>query len=382
MNIPMASPSPDEVPSPSCPFHTYLHQQANPHQSPLAGPPYPLGTAQLGGAPSPLPDIPISAIFILLYLLSFLFHLLTIHLDHRRPPPPSPPKPPPPLPPNDAIATTLSRSAYYPPITDDDDTGTPAPPHSEHRSRTLPTALLLLFSLLRTTALSLRIASAAHPTNRSLTIAAGEFTSAGVAALLIINLILARRLVRDYCPADGVWRKAPIRVFRLLVFGVVACLVMVVSASAEGFFLEDEDALRRAGNVQKVAGVVLVVLAAAPVGVVGVLGRWGRALGERGRRRRGLVVGVAVVLVVEVGFRCGVAFEEREAGRPGWVHSRAAYYCFVFVVEVVVLGLFVVAMLDPRFREGVRKGELEEKGGTGLVSRLLRRVNSRRDVFG
>lgn len=154
---------------------------------------------------------------------------------------------------------------------------------------------------------------------------------------------------------------------------------MVVSASAEGFFLEDEDALRRAGNVQKVAGVVLVVLAAAPVGVVGVLGRWGEELGRRGRGRRGLVVGVAVLLVVEVGFRCGVAFEE---GRTGWVHSRAAYYCFVFVVEVVVLGLFVVAMVDPRFREGEGKDEVEEKGGTGLVSRLMRRVNSRRDVFG
>lgn len=89
-------------------------------------------------------------------------------------------------------------------------------------------------------------------------------------------------------------------------------------------------------------------------------------------------MGVAVLLVVEVGFRCGVAFEER----VGWVHSRAAYYCFVFVVEVVVLGLFVVAMLDPRFREGEKKDELEEKRGTGLVSRLLRRVNSRRDVFG
>lgn len=184
--------------------------------------------------------------------------------------------------------------------------------------------------------------------------------------------------MRDYCPTDGVWRKAPIRVFRLLVFAVVACLVMVVSASAEGFFLEDEDALRRAGNVQKVAGVVLVCLAAAPVGVVGVLGRWGRALGGKGRRRRGLVVGVAVCLVVEVGFRCGAAFEER----VGWVHSKAAYYCFVFAVEVVVLGLFVVAMVDLRFRGEETKNELEEKRGTGLVARLLRRVNSRRDVLG
>lgn len=174
--------------------------------------------------------------------------------------------------------------------------------------------------------------------------------------------------MRDYCPTDGVWRKAPIRVFRLLVFAVVACLVMVVSASAEVFFLSDEDALRRAGNVQKVAGVVLVCLAAAPVGVVGVLGR----------RRRGLVVGVAVCLVVEVGFRCGVAFEER----VGWVHSKAAYYCFVFAVEVVVLGLFVVAMVDLRFRGGETKNELEKKRGTGLVARLFRRVNSRRDVFG
>ncbi|KAK1830947.1 hypothetical protein QBC39DRAFT_408934 [Podospora conica] len=352
----------------------------------LPGPPFPPRSAQLGGTPTPIPDIPISAVFILLFLLSALFHLLTIFLDRRRPHPPSPPKPPPPLPPNDTIATTLSRSSYHP----SDDDGPPPPHHHPgHRSRPLPTALLTVFSLLRITALSLRIASAAHPSHHPLAIAAAEFTSAGVALLLVVNLLLARRLVRDYCPSAGVWRKAPIRVFRFLVFGVVACLVMVVSASAESFFLDDEDALRRAGNVQKVSAVVLVFLAAAPVGFVGVVGRWGRGLGERGRARRALVVGVAVLLVLEVGFRCGVAFEEREVDRPGWMHSRAAYYCFVFAVEVVVLGMFLMAMVDPKFREGPRDGGLEgrtdgleEKRGGGWVDGLMRRINSRRDVFG
>ncbi|KAK0738162.1 hypothetical protein B0T18DRAFT_492204 [Schizothecium vesticola] len=248
----MASPSPDE---------------AYP-----AGPPFPPRSPQLGGTPTPIPDIPISAVFILLFLLSALFHLLTIFLDRRRSPPTPLSKPPPPLPPNDTIATTLSRSSHYPPITDDDtDTQLPPPSH-QHGSRPLPTALLFVFSLLRITALSLRIASAVHPSHLPLAIAAAEFTSAGVALLLVVNLVLAHRLVRDYCPSEGVWLKAPIRVFRFLVFAVVACLVMVVSASAEGFYLDDEDALRRAGNVQKASAVVLVFLAAAPVGERGKMG--------------------------------------------------------------------------------------------------------------
>jgi len=59
-------------------------------------------------------------------------------------------------------------------------------------------------------------------------------------------------------------------------------------------------------------------------------------------------------------------------------------------MEVVILGMFMVALLDPKFREGGgRMGEKtdglpgrEEKKGGGWVGSLMGKVNSRRDVFG
>ena len=73
----------------------------------------------------------------------------------------------------------------------------------------------------------------------------------------------------------------------------------------------------------------------------------GRVEGEREREkqrfrfRSGLLVSTAVLLTVELGFRCESVFDLRPAADPGWVGLKAAYYCFIFGIEVVVVYLFV-----------------------------------------
>jgi len=53
--------------------------------------------------------------------------------------------------------------------------------------------------------------------------------------------------------------------------------------------------------------------------------------------RKWVLLGTAVLLTVEVGFWCGVAWHVRPVGRPGWFDGKSAYYCFVFGIEVVVV---------------------------------------------
>ena len=75
----------------------------------------------------------------------------------------------------------------------------------------------------------------------------------------------------------------------------------------------------------------------------------GRVEGEREREREkqrfrfrsGLLVSTAVLLTVELGFRCESAFDLRPVADPGWVELKAAYYCFIFGIDVVVVYLFV-----------------------------------------
>ncbi|KAK4446106.1 hypothetical protein QBC34DRAFT_470208 [Podospora aff. communis PSN243] len=245
--------------------------------------------------PTPLPDIPICAVLLLLFLSAIPLHL------HR-------PK------------------------------TTPSP-----RTVPLPARLLLIFTLLRTTALALRIATAARPASSGLAIASSAFTSAGVAILLVLNLVLTRRWLRDYSRfGHGVHL---LRLFRFLVFCVISCLVMVVSASVDRFFLRDEGNLRSARDVVRAGMCILLGLAGVPVAGVGVGMvpgvREGEKMREDGRRgwvRMGALVGTAVLLMVEVGFRTGVEFQTAE----GWWNGRAALYCFVFGVEVVVVWVYGV----------------------------------------
>ena len=93
-----------------------------------------------------------------------------------------------------------------------------------------------------------------------------------------------------------------------------------------------------------------------------------------------MVVVVAVLLTIEAGFRCGTAFIERPPGQPGWMHSKAAYYCFVYMMELIVVYLFMVAFLDRGFKKGGEEPMGVEEGRR--KSRLAGGVNRRSDVFG
>ncbi|KAK1752862.1 hypothetical protein QBC47DRAFT_404219 [Echria macrotheca] len=265
--------------------------------TPPTGPPYPPPSAPLGGVPTPIPDIPICAVLITLFTIAGFGHLLF-----------------------------LRRHILSPPT---------------NRDRPLPPLILTIFCLLRITALSLRIAWSAHPGNINLSIASTEFTSAGLALLIILNLILARRMVRDY---TAIRPSIPLRTCRALMFCVVACLAMVISASVDAFFSRDADNLQTGRNVIRVSLVILAVLAAVPSVAVLAVWMWGEA--RQGIARRGaLILGVSMLLTLEVGFRCGNAFAAKRVEDPGWINSKACYYCFVFLIETVIVYALLVARL-------------------------------------
>jgi len=63
---------------------------------------------------------------------------------------------------------------------------------------------------------------------------------------------------------------------------------------------------------------------------------------KRFRLRRGMLVWTALLLTLEVGFRCGTAFDVRPVGDSAWFLSKGAYYCFIFLIELVVMYSFVI----------------------------------------
>jgi len=274
--------------------------------------------ALLGGTPSPIPDDPISAVLLAFFVGSAVLHMAIFQINLRR-----------------------SHKFVF-------------------------SVLLFGFSMARITALTVRIAWAHYPTNSNIAIAANVFTAAGVLLLFIVNLLFAQRIMTAYHPYFG-WNRSVLWAFRLLLASVVAVLVMVITVSVHLFFANDPDVRAKERNVQLFAGTYLTVLAFLPIPIViisrAIVFLRARRLGDKDfrvvqdkfgagsfRAKIWLLVSTSALLTLGAGFRVSVNFMgQRPANDPAWYHSKAVYYCFNYVIEILVVYAYGIARFDRRF---------------------------------
>jgi hypothetical protein len=264
--------------------------------------------------------------------------------------------------------------------------------HPEHRSKL--GFLLFMFSVVRIVALVLRIAWASNSTNISLAIAANVFTAAGVVIIFIVNLIVTRRVLGDYARFGG--HRALDLGLRFLLFSIVACLIMVITSTVYSFFTLDAHTRQQCRDIQLVASTYLTFLAFIPVPAVVLAWLFrGPAVGDTRAKRRfnakaQLLLVTSVLLTLGAGFRCGTTFDARPLGQVMWFHHKAAYYCFNFGIEIIVLYIFVLARFDSRFRLPQRlhddnAGNVDtDTEGKVLARRggFFGRLNHDREIFG
>ncbi len=212
------------------------------------------------------------------------------------------------------------------------------------------------FCYARIATLSLRIVWAKNPTNASIALAATVLTGAGVLLLFIVNLIMVVRVVRAAHPAVG-WSRAVWWGFRGLVASVVACLIMVVVCSVHSMFTLDVDARLRERQVMLFATVFMTVLAFIPAVVVVVAWAVPNRSVQFPREEFGmgkletkmaLIAFTSVLLTLGAGFRSGVNFASK-VGQVEWFHSRAAFYCFNFAIELIVVYTYAIFRFEKRF---------------------------------
>lgn len=182
--------------------------------------------------------------------------------------------------------------------------------------------------------------------------------NAGVLILVVVNLVLGARVVRGLVPRVG-WSRGFLGGYWGVLGSVAAVLVMVVVCSVLSGVGGGVGDVGREREVLLFAGVYVGVLAVLPavgvlvaVVVVVVTKGYGRTewFGKGSNwARMGLVVFTSVLLAVGAGFRAGVNFEARPGGRPQWYHSRAAFYCFNFGIELAVVLVYTAFRFDVRF---------------------------------
>lgn len=272
----------------------------------VQGPPYVPQVAGLGGQPTLGVDAPISAVIIVLFICSAVFNMTIFQKNRRR------------------------------------------------GHKFVLSALLFGFSMARIAANTMRIVWAGYPFNARIAIAAGILTNAGVLLLFIVNLILVSRIVRAYHPNFG-WSKPGRYFFRFFYVSVVAMLIMVIVASVYSFYTLDKDALSKIRTVQLFATTYLAVLAFLPIPIVAVtflvprkspVDRFGTG---SMRTKVILLLFTATLLALGACFRAGTAYIVRPKTNPAWFHSKACYYCFNYVIELVCVYTYALNRFDKRF---------------------------------
>lgn len=207
----------------------------------------------------------------------------------------------------------------------------------------------------RIVALTMRIVWTTRPRDVNVGIASQIFTAAGVLILFITNLVFAQRIIRAYHPFFG-WSKGVTFLFRGLFVSVAAVLVMVITVTVQSFFTLDERTRRADRGVQLFCATYLAVYAFLPVPLVtlaAVIPRRTRIdkFGEgHFRTKFGLLTFTASLLAAGAIFRAVINYlPPRPVTDPAWYHSKAAYYCFNFGVELVVVYTYALTRFDKRF---------------------------------
>ncbi|KAI1200685.1 hypothetical protein F5X97DRAFT_292592 [Nemania serpens] len=280
--------------------------QAPPQQPP--GPPYASRTAGIGGLPEIVPDIPISAVFILIYLGFAVTNMTILQLNLR----------------------------------------------AKHKF--IISGALFGFSMSRIATFVLRMVWATHQHNVRVAIAANVFVNAGVLILYVVNLIFAQRILRAKQPSVG-WHPSIGVVLKAFYVGIGAALILVIYSVVQGSYTLDPYKLRAVRDIQLAAITYLLVFTTLPLWLLLaahlLLPKSADAelFGHGSMRTKVIINAVATCICITIsGFKAGTTWEPpRPASDPAWYHSKPAFYVFGFVLEICVLSLFTFSRVDKRF---------------------------------
>lgn len=214
---------------------------------------------------------------------------------------------------------------------------------------------LLQFSMARILTCALRIGSATHPSNISLAIASNIFVNAGILMVYIINLIFAQRILRARQPELG-WHPLLRLAFKILYMLIAVALVLLITFIVISFYTLDLELRETARKVQLAGITYFLVFAALPLVVLAIthilpVSTRAESFGKGSMRSKALIVAVSASLcTLGAGFKAGANWETpRPASDPAWYQKKAAFWVFLFAIEVVILYFFLAVRIDQRF---------------------------------
>lgn len=259
-------------------------------------------------------------------------------------------------------------------------------------------ALLFGFCMARIVTCIMRISSMCKPQNISLAIAASIFVAAGVLLIFIVNLLFAQRLIRATHPNFG-WHRAFSLVLKAIYVLIGLTLAMVITTTVQSFYTLRPRTRNIDRDFQLYASTFLAIVSFLPIPIV-ILGliiprktRVEKFGSGRFRTKVYVLLVASVSVCLGAAFRCGTAWKTpvpRTHPLPAY-YSRACFYIFNFVVEIIVVYLYAILRIDLRFHipDGARGpgsyaagGKTGEKDGDDNVpERGISRIYTEEETF-
>jgi uncharacterized Tic20 family protein len=215
--------------------------------------------------------------------------------------------------------------------------------------------MLFGFSMSRIMANVFRIAWATQPTNADLSLVASVFLNAGILLVYIINNLLAWRMVRSAVPHVG-WHPVPRilnKIFLWIVVGMIIPLIVIIVLRVKNPTLSDIGTATTVVSRLAQTYFLLISLSAAVLLAFAVVKKREEhdPFGHGSFNAKAALLAVSITLAtIEAGFRCGTAWAPTPlASDPAWWDSKAAFYCFNFVLDVLILGVLLAGRIDRRF---------------------------------
>lgn len=298
------------------------------------GGPYAPKTAALGGRPTKDLDIPICAVFLVLFAAAAAGHMTIFQRNRRR------------------------------------------------GHKFIPSAVTFGFCMSRIIANVIRIVWACYPTNISLAIAAQIFVAAGVLLLFILNLIYAQRMLRAAFPAFG-WSRPLSWAFKALYLVVIISIIMLITVVIQSMYTLNDNTHRIDRDIQLYGVTYFAIVSFLPIPIVLailILTRF-RSVEHPGtgswHTRAFIILLAGCLLCLGASFRAGTTWlTPRPLADPAWYQSKACFYIFNFAIDWTVVMIFLVSRKDKRMWvpngsskvRHYRIGDIDERQKNGAVA--------------
>ncbi|KAJ5991999.1 hypothetical protein N7451_007723 [Penicillium sp. IBT 35674x] len=271
------------------------------------GGPYASDAATMGGLPTTIPDVPVCAVFLVLYICFAATNMTIFQLNRRR------------------------------------------------GHKFILSAMMFGFCMSRLVTLVLRIVWSQKPTNVRLALAAQIFVNAGVLILYIINLILAQRILRAKQPQIG-WNPILRKGFKVIYAMVGGSLIMVITAVVLMVYTLNTSVQQRCRDVELAALTYLLVFNCLPalhlaLAVLLPKSQQEERFGQGSSKIQILIVTMSAIFCMMIaGFKTGVNWSPvRLATNAAWFDSKACFYVFNFTFEIIALSILTFSRIDKRF---------------------------------